>query len=188
MSKREQILEAALQLFMEKGFEKTPTSAISKTAGVATGTLFHHFKTKDELINALYLEIKMEMRDAIQAHASQDNSIKSRFLAMCEAVMEWVLVHPEKFRFMAQFGNSAFIASSTRERVDQAFEESLSMLEEGMQNGTLNPLPVELMNLQLASNLMASADYLLKNPQYWQDRDFRQMVLQSFWQQIARYD
>ncbi len=59
MSKREQIFEAAVQLFTEKGFEKTPTSAISKVAGVATGTLFHHFKTKEDLINALYFTMKI---------------------------------------------------------------------------------------------------------------------------------
>ena len=46
ISKRDQILLSALTLFNNQGFEKTPTSAISKHAGVATGTLFHHFKTK----------------------------------------------------------------------------------------------------------------------------------------------
>jgi AcrR family transcriptional regulator len=46
------ILDAALQLFREKGLERTTTKAISKRAGIAEGTLFNYFKTKEDL--ALY--------------------------------------------------------------------------------------------------------------------------------------
>ena len=43
---REKILTTALTLFTERGFFGTPTSLISKEAGVATGTLFFYFPTK----------------------------------------------------------------------------------------------------------------------------------------------
>ena len=49
---KEQILSTALQLFREKGIEGTTTKEISKKAGIAEGTLFNYFKTKDDL--ALY--------------------------------------------------------------------------------------------------------------------------------------
>jgi AcrR family transcriptional regulator len=49
---KERILEAALQLFREKGLEGTTTKEISKKAGIAEGTLFNYFKTKEDL--ALY--------------------------------------------------------------------------------------------------------------------------------------
>jgi AcrR family transcriptional regulator len=65
MEKKEQILETALNLFIENGFDKTPTTRIALEAGVATGTLFHHFKTKEELINALYFEIKTDISKII---------------------------------------------------------------------------------------------------------------------------
>jgi len=49
---RRAILRAALQLFAEKGFYRTTTKAISKKAGIAEGTLFNYFETKEDL--ALY--------------------------------------------------------------------------------------------------------------------------------------
>jgi AcrR family transcriptional regulator len=49
---RERILQAALELFREKGLEGTTTKEISRRAGVAEGTLFNYFKTKEDL--ALY--------------------------------------------------------------------------------------------------------------------------------------
>lgn len=49
---KERILEVALRLFREKGVEGTTTKQISKMAGIAEGTLFNYFKTKEDL--ALY--------------------------------------------------------------------------------------------------------------------------------------
>jgi AcrR family transcriptional regulator len=49
---KERILEAALELFREKGVEQTTTKEISRKAGIAEGTLFNYFKTKEDL--ALY--------------------------------------------------------------------------------------------------------------------------------------
>ncbi|MEZ4579078.1 MAG: helix-turn-helix domain-containing protein [Desulfobacterales bacterium] len=56
MSKKKKYLKPALLLFVENGIDKTPTSKIASEAGVATGTLFHHFKNKEDLVNSLYLD------------------------------------------------------------------------------------------------------------------------------------
>lgn len=48
--KQKRILEAALEVFAEKGFAGTPTAEIAKRAGVAEGTIFKHYKTKKDLL------------------------------------------------------------------------------------------------------------------------------------------
>jgi AcrR family transcriptional regulator len=58
--KRKAIIVVSLALFSERGFHGTPTSWIAQDARVATGTFFHYFKTKEELIESLYLDIKKE--------------------------------------------------------------------------------------------------------------------------------
>jgi AcrR family transcriptional regulator len=45
---RKAILRAALQLFAEKGFYQTTTKAIARKAGIAEGTLFNYFETKED--------------------------------------------------------------------------------------------------------------------------------------------
>ncbi len=47
--KRTTIMKAALKLFTERGFHGTSTAQISREAGVATGTLFNYFPTKEDL-------------------------------------------------------------------------------------------------------------------------------------------
>jgi len=48
--KQRRILEAALEVFAERGYAGTPTAEIAKRAGVAEGTIFKHYKTKKELL------------------------------------------------------------------------------------------------------------------------------------------
>ncbi|NPD45865.1 TetR/AcrR family transcriptional regulator [Lentimicrobium sp. S6] len=51
--KKEKILQVALQLFSEDGFDKTSTSKIAKLAGVSEGLIFRHFKNKEGLLHSL---------------------------------------------------------------------------------------------------------------------------------------
>jgi AcrR family transcriptional regulator len=51
--KQAKILEAAIEMFAEKGYAATSTSEIAKRAGVAEGTIFRHYKTKKDLLMAI---------------------------------------------------------------------------------------------------------------------------------------
>lgn len=52
-SKADRILEAALDLFIANGFIETPMDAIAEKAGVAKGTLYYHYKSKEGIVDAL---------------------------------------------------------------------------------------------------------------------------------------
>jgi AcrR family transcriptional regulator len=62
--RRASLLEAAMQVIAEHGLS-APTSLISRTANVSEGSFFTYFKTKDELINALYREIRLDLAAAV---------------------------------------------------------------------------------------------------------------------------
>lgn len=53
-ARREQILETALRLFAERGFDATSTKLIAKEAGIAEGLIFHYFPTKAALLAAMF--------------------------------------------------------------------------------------------------------------------------------------
>ncbi|WP_196221217.1 TetR/AcrR family transcriptional regulator [Sansalvadorimonas verongulae] len=188
MSKREQILTAALKLFMENGFEKTPTSAISKVAEVATGTLFHHFKTKEDLISTLYFEIKMEVRDHLFSDFDETADLKVNLQGTAVSMVDWSLENPDKFQFLAQFGESSLIPSNTRERVEAAFESLNILLQKGAANNTFHDVPEELMLRLMSAHLFAGVGYLLENPESWQNATLRSAFLESFWNIIAKVD
>ena len=51
--RKQEIFAAAVQLFMEKGYAATTVADITKAAGVAKGTFFYYFATKDVLLEAI---------------------------------------------------------------------------------------------------------------------------------------
>lgn len=55
--KQAKIVQAAIEIFPEKGFAATSTSEIAKRAGVAEGTIFRHYKTKKDLLISIVLPI-----------------------------------------------------------------------------------------------------------------------------------
>ncbi|NJE13628.1 TetR/AcrR family transcriptional regulator [Thermococcus sp. LS2] len=56
MDTREKILKAARELFAEKGYDKTTVDEIVERAGVAKGTFYNYFKSKEELIKIVALQ------------------------------------------------------------------------------------------------------------------------------------
>src|ERR1035438_3168203 len=74
---RKAILQAALALFAEQGFYRTTTKAISRKAGIAEGTLFNYFETKEDL--ALYF-FEREL-DEVIAWYERDGRVRRAALA-----------------------------------------------------------------------------------------------------------
>jgi AcrR family transcriptional regulator len=68
---RDRLLEAARELFTTLGYHATTTPILAKRAGVAEGTIYRHFPSKQALLNAAYQESQRwgvaAIRDAVQA-------------------------------------------------------------------------------------------------------------------------
>src|SRR5690242_12712168 len=68
--KREAILAAALRLIARLGLHAAPMSAVAREAGVAAGTLYLYFPSKEAMINALYLEVLADRDRSMAADAA----------------------------------------------------------------------------------------------------------------------
>lgn len=58
--RKNEILDAAEHLFVTKGFDKTSTNDILSEVGIARGTLYYHFKSKEEILDALIMRFTQE--------------------------------------------------------------------------------------------------------------------------------
>lgn len=65
MSKEQQILDAAIKLFSEKGFSAATTNEIAQEAGVAEGTIFRYFKTKKEILKQVMIRLLTVVADEV---------------------------------------------------------------------------------------------------------------------------
>jgi AcrR family transcriptional regulator len=72
MTKKNTILNAATILFAEKGFKDTSMSELSKATGAAEGTIFYHFKNKEELFISILANLKQEIFGEFDRHLKEE--------------------------------------------------------------------------------------------------------------------
>jgi AcrR family transcriptional regulator len=65
MSFKSQILESASELFAEKGFKETSISELSRMSKAAEGTIFYHFKNKEDILINLLQKVKEDILDRV---------------------------------------------------------------------------------------------------------------------------
>jgi AcrR family transcriptional regulator len=75
---RERIVDAALQLFREQGFDETTMRDIAKEAHVATGAAYYYFRSKEELVMAFYARTAQEAQTLMPAVLSRSTDLRKR--------------------------------------------------------------------------------------------------------------
>lgn len=142
--KKAALLQAALKLFTERGFHGTSTAQISKEAGVATGTLFNYFPTKEDLINGLYFEVKGELSRRMGEDVQTQTTFHDKLKKIWYNMIEWGLNNPEDFHFVGQFCSSPYITNYTREVVMKEYVFLHDLVKEGIENGDIRDYSAEL--------------------------------------------
>lgn len=79
---RAAILNSALDLLQEHGYEKTTMREIAKRAGVSLGNAYHYFGSKEHLIQAFYHRLHKDHLNATRAMLQRETSLKERLLAV----------------------------------------------------------------------------------------------------------
>jgi AcrR family transcriptional regulator len=79
--KKEAILEAMLDLVVERGFHNAPMSLLAKRSGASPGVMYHYFPSKEALIHALYLRVKSAKRQGLLKGYSPEHLCRRRSLS-----------------------------------------------------------------------------------------------------------
>ncbi|WAA13122.1 TetR/AcrR family transcriptional regulator [Fervidibacillus halotolerans] len=106
--KKQRVLQAAAQLFAEKGYANTSTSEIAKKADVAEGTIFRHFQTKEKLLRSILLPFLKESLPPLSEDvfsemlASYGDSPESFFRALIKNRYEFFKESKEYFQILVK--------------------------------------------------------------------------------------
>ncbi|RIJ34268.1 TetR/AcrR family transcriptional regulator [Pontibacter oryzae] len=182
--KRDRIISAALQLFCENGFQHTSTAAISKKAGVATGTLFLYFKSKDELINALYLETKAALSKHMQEGLEQAATVHDKLFHIWLKSVGWSEANPYHFRFFNMFSNSAFISALTKDEAASLFQFTEELVKNAVAEGSIAPIETGLFVSLFGGQLNATINYLAQSPQPENRQQIVEKAFRLFWKSM----
>lgn len=183
--KRRQILDAALALCAEDGLQGAATARIAKAAGVANGTLFHHFPSKEELIQCLYQDVKQRLGAAID-EADPDLPLREQARHYWQRAMGWMQANPNELRFVLGFFHSPLLARPLRSQIlGETLHFLPRLLAQGQAGGELRPLPPALMLEVCQSQFLACAALFVDQPALGEDLRWQEGAFTLFWSAIA---
>ena len=142
---RSALLNATLELIAENGFPGSPISLIAERAGTSVGTIYCHFKTKDDLIHALHEELESRHRTVILKGYSEDLPFRERYFHLCRNIYSYLMENPVEFRFMEQYSCSPYGVCDLRQRLDSYVEPFHALFKSGMEQQIIKKLPLMLL-------------------------------------------
>ena len=176
MSTKERILEAALTLFSENGYDGTSVEQIANAVGIKAPSLYKHFKGKEEILNALIdsAEIRYEEMFGSESHIGRLPQSREEFVEMTMGRISFTMHDPmirkiRKLLVQEQFRNERFSGITTRHQLDGIQRMYARIIEEMMKDG----LFIQDDSLMLAMELSAPAVLLVakadRQPRYSQE-------------------
>ncbi len=184
-----EILAAARKVFAQHGFTASTLDQIAAEAGIAKGTIYLYFSSKDEIlwaairsrIHTMLDRASVEMEKVVTAPEKLRTWLRVRFSALRE---------DEDFLrvYYSEFGQMCRLKGMFRQEFRDLYQRSAAMLiavlEEGIRNGEVRPLPTQEIALALM-NLSRDmfAEQLLD--MYSSTVDQEQFIFDLFWSGIA---
>lgn len=135
---KRKIFEIAMKLFSEKGYEATSIEEITATVGVAKGTLYYHFSSKEEIFNFLVEEGMKLLKNSIEIKTSKCNNTKDKLKAIMLIQIKGII----KYESVLSIIFSQIYGNETRNQLCQdKVKEYITVIEkiidEGIEKGEL---------------------------------------------------
>lgn len=145
MKTREKILTVAQALFVENGIHKTSTAQICREVGIASGSLFVHFKTKQDLVDAIYLERKLVFFSSVKDSVDEVDSVETNILRSSEVMVNYFLKKFGDFQYFQLLENGPTVSDKAREIYQKEVSESVKIIESWQKAGDLRQIDTQLL-------------------------------------------
>ena len=152
VTKKDQILDTSLQLFMKKGFDATSISDILSQLDIARGTLYYHFESKEAIMDAIIERLLNQVLEKIEKLMTNDSlSQAEKFMGFFTSINLTQLTGDEEIvDYFNQPQNALFHEKSNRLLIKKLSPVLAQIISEGMESWLFDtPYPAETAELIL---------------------------------------
>lgn len=152
VTKKDQILDTSLQLFMKKGFDATSISDILSQLDIARGTLYYHFESKEAIMDAIIERLLNQVLEKIEKLMTNNSlSQAEKFMGFFTSINLTQLTGDEEIvDYFNQPQNALFHEKSNRLLIKKLSPVLAQIISEGMESGLFDtPYPAETAELIL---------------------------------------
>ncbi|HLN76367.1 MAG TPA: TetR/AcrR family transcriptional regulator [Nocardioidaceae bacterium] len=141
-SRREELLAIAADLFAQRGFKNTTVRDIADASGILSGSLYHHFDSKESMVDEILSTFQAELFRQYDEVAASDLDPRAKFEAVIRISFD--AIHDHHSEVAIYQNDAAYLAEFERfgylnERNLQLRKLWVSLLEEGVHSGAFRP-------------------------------------------------
>lgn len=184
MTKREKILETAMNLFVEKGIQSTSTASIAKASNVATGTLFHHFKTKEELVSELYNLIFDSLIAYHKKYFQENASAYEKLRQLWYLNLQWGMKHKDYANFLERYTFHFYASDLEIQTAGEKFDYYIKTISDLISNNFLKCDNFEYVMNHFSWNMRMNGNYFISNPKQY-THQMVEKTFQIYWSGIS---
>ena len=147
---KRKIFETSMKLFAEKGYDATSIEEITAEVGVAKGTLYYHFSSKEEIFNFLIEEGMNLLKNSIKIKIDKQNNYIDKLRAIVLIQIK-IIVKYENFMTIVLseiWGNSPR-SKTCKKYLDEYLEIVKSIVEEGIKAEEIKPYNSEILTSEI---------------------------------------
>ena len=137
--KRQAILAAALELFVERGYHGTAVPAVADRAGVGAGTIYRYFRSKEDLVNALYRQCKKELATHVLLGITPDAPPREQFHQFWLRLAAFARDQPRVFFFLELHHHGSYLDAESNAIEARMMDMGVRFLEAAQKRGEVKP-------------------------------------------------
>lgn len=145
LDKRDAILDAALQLFVDKGFHGTAVPEVAERAGVGAGTIYRYFVSKEALVNALYQQYKGELTALVMRDFTLDAPARQLVHQLWTRLADFAKRKPRAYAFLELHHHSTYLDEQSLAIERRILDMAVRFIGVAQTRGELKPLPPMLL-------------------------------------------
>lgn len=185
MDRKDAILKSVLKLVNREGFYHLNMKKIAEEAGVAAGTIYIHFKGKEDLINALYKMIVTDFNKQVLAGYEEGRDFKDNFFGMLGNALDYYLEDSDCFSFIEQYTYAPFIFKETQEENFIILQPIYKIMKEAKKQKVVKNLPDVMLVALIYGPVTMMMKLYLAHKTDLDRKATKQKLLQSCWENIA---
>jgi AcrR family transcriptional regulator len=140
------IRDVVIDLIVTEGLSGTSMSKIAKRVGISQSTIYVYFKSKEEMINSIYLSAKVDFSKYLLKNIDFNRSEEATFKDIWLNLFKYIMENPNIFCFLEQFEHSPLINKLEEEEIMGIyFSEIFKFIERAKEKKVIRNLPKEFL-------------------------------------------
>jgi len=191
-NKRDDVIQATLEIIAENGFHNAPTSLIAERANVGMGTIYRYFKNKDELIQTIYFERAKIAKEHALSDYDATRPHKESYTKFCRHFFDYMINNPLDYNFFEQYRSSPY---GLKEQLEIMFGfvhgegaeqyPMLQLFKEGQELKVIKDMKLHLLVALTMSHIFTLARHQVSGVHEIEDKEIDQFFSAS-WDSVRR--